>query len=368
MSYGTAYERWRGIGPYFAMFPLAFVDSVVEKYTKRGDRILDPFAGRASTVFCGASKGRPSLGIEINPVGWIYGKTKTNPATEQNVRKRLDQIVQLSNDLPRSTGDSLGEFFVLCFSRASLRFLIAARENLDWRDSKIDRTLMTLILIDLHGVRARSFSNQMRQSRAMSPEYCIKWWKQNKQKPPARNPQDFIQKKMTWRYKHGIPELVDSNVWFGDSTVLLGQVEYELRAKRQKRFKLLFTSPPYINVSDYYRDQWLRMWMLGGEPWMNRTGEKNKGPFASQNEYKSMLTKVFDQCAEMMSPSGYVYLRTDARPETFEITREVLAESFPRWRTRVINRPYIKKTQTALYGDKGKKPGEKDIILTGPSV
>lgn len=366
MSYSTAYERWRGIGPYYAMFPLQFVDKVIEKYTRTGDRIIDPFAGRASTIFSGGANGRPSIGIEINPVGWIYGKTKIDPATAEHIQKRLSEIVEISKHLPRSTDTNLGDFFTLCFAHSSLRFLIAARKNLDWRNSKIDRTLMTLILIDLHGVRERSFSNQMRQSHAMSPEYCIKWWKQNKQQPPERNPQEFLQKKISWRYKHGLPVLANSNVWLGDSTSLLGQVEYEMKARNHKRFKLLFTSPPYIDVTDYYRDQWLRLWMLGGEAWMSRTGEKHKGPFTSQEGYKNLLDKVFSHCAEMMSASGYVYVRTDAREETFETTREVLQDAFPKWRLRTIERPYKKKTQTALFGDKGKKPGEKDIVLTGP--
>src|SRR5260221_11893116 len=92
MNYQTAYRRWVGIGPYYAMFPTSFVEDTIKKYTQPGEWIFDPFAGRASSVFIGASLNRPAVGIEINPVGWVYGKTKTSPAPKKLVLDRLEQI------------------------------------------------------------------------------------------------------------------------------------------------------------------------------------------------------------------------------------------------------------------------------------
>ncbi len=367
MSYNTAYKRWSGVGPYYAMFPLSFVNEIVENFTRRGQRILDPFAGRASSVFAGAASGRPSIGIEINPVGWIYGKTKLAPASADDVRDRLDEIVQIAQSLSSGAGNELSEFFHLCFSESSLRFLIAARNNLDWRRIKVDRTLMALILVDLHGVRARSFSNQMRQTKAMSPEYSVNWWSERGLTPPHIDPKELLEKKIKWRYAKGIPETAKSSMWLGDSCQLLKRIQQQMiNDNNSKRFKLLLTSPPYIGLSDYHRDQWLRLWMLGGEPDYRRSEGKYKGRFASQTDYKKLLSNIFFQSAEMMSQSGYVYVRTDAREQTFEITHEVLKTAFPRWREQIIDCPYSKNTQTALYGDKTKKPGERDIILRGP--
>ena len=70
-GYDTAEARWARFGPYYAMFPLEFAFEVVGKYSKPGDYIIDPFAGRAQ-YFCWESvSGRNSLGIEINPVGLV---------------------------------------------------------------------------------------------------------------------------------------------------------------------------------------------------------------------------------------------------------------------------------------------------------
>lgn len=363
MVYQTAYERWAGVGPYYAMFPLNFVREVVLSFTKQGDRILDPFAGRASSIFAGASLGRPSIGIEINPVGWVYGKTKLAPANPESLKKRLVEIASFAQELPNDRNKNLPDFFDYCYSKDVLRFLVAARNNLRWQHDTIDRTLMAFILIDLHGGRHRSLSNQMRQSKAMSPEYSIQWWKQRGLIPPQRDPQSFLEKKINWRYAKGLPDVSDSDVLLGDSCFMLSDIQAQAAESSWEPFTLLLTSPPYIGISDYHRDQWLRLWMLGGKPLATRNSDRHKRDFSSSATYKELLNTVFLQAAGMMSEHGTVYVRTDAREQTFEITREVLRLAFPRWHETIIDRPYTKQTQTALYGDKTQKVGEKDIIL-----
>ena len=366
MSYATAYQRWVGVGPYYAMFPINFADEVVQRFTAPGQRILDPFAGRASSVFAGAATGRPSVGIEINPVGWIYGKVKLCPASAIEVQARVKQIANLAVDFPSQVDGALSPFFQLCFAKPTLQFLNACRTLLDWRLNRVDRTLMALILIDLHGRRDKSFSNQMSQSKAMSPEYSIGWWRERCYAPPIIELVPFLTKKIGWRYAKGVPETIDSDVILGDSCQVMGELRKRALRKNEPAFSLLFTSPPYIGITDYHRDQWLRLWMLGDQPSPTRRSEKFKSAFASSENYRELLTSVFCQAAELMSSSGCVYIRTDARPATFDVTRDILREAFPRWRETVIDRPNEHPTQTALLGDRSRKPGERDIILLGP--
>lgn len=227
---------------------------------------------------------------------------------------------------------------------------------------------MALILVDLHGGRHRSFSNQMRQSRAMSPDYSIQWWKENGFTPPSIDPQKFLEKKIKWRYARGLPDITESDVLLGDSSILITKIEEYLPILKQKKITLLFTSPPYIGISDYHRDQWLRLWMLGNKPTTARSREKYRGTFSSPDHYKELLLDIFLRASELMSPRGYIYVRTDARPLTFEITQQVLNFCFPKWKEEIIRQPYKKQTQTALYGDRTEKPGEIDIILSGPQI
>ena len=93
----TAESRWAKFGPYYAMFPIDFAFKVVNKYSRKGDYIIDPFAGRGSSIFAGGILERHSLGIEINPVGWLYGTTKLKPAKQQLFLDRLESIYKLRN-------------------------------------------------------------------------------------------------------------------------------------------------------------------------------------------------------------------------------------------------------------------------------
>src|SRR5687767_8526958 len=93
----TAISRWATFGPYYAMFPIDFAFEIVDKHSDVGDFLIDPFAGRFSSVFAGAALGRNSVGIEINPVGWLYGKVKAHPSQQEAVLNRLLEIYKLRN-------------------------------------------------------------------------------------------------------------------------------------------------------------------------------------------------------------------------------------------------------------------------------
>jgi hypothetical protein len=363
LKISTSAGRWSGIGPYYAMFPREFAFDVIENYSKVGQNVLDPFAGRATSIYAAAVLKRHGYGIEINPVGWLYGKVKLNPAPKDKLLIRNYQIGDIANSILIDELTSLPEFFSYCYTENVLRYLLAARKTLAWKHSYIDATMMALILINLHGKRESSLSNQMRQGKAMHPDYSVRWWKERQMPPPDINPVDFMQSRIQWRYGKGIPELEKSKIILGDSTLKLKQLIKQIRAGKQRPFNLLFTSPPYYKITDYYYDQWLRLWMLGGSQQPTRTGEKWKGKFESMTNYKNLLDAVFDNCSRVMADDAIIYIRTDARQFTFDITKNTLEKVFPQHSMQILPSPFKKETQTALYGDRESKPGEVDIIM-----
>jgi hypothetical protein len=345
------------------MFPLDFVSQVIEKYSRPGQSVLDPFAGRGSSIYIAATRGRLGAGIEINPVGWLFGKVKLSPAPESLVVERLKDIALIKRKQKRDISSRSKEFFDLCFSKPVQHFLINARDGLKWRSSKIDASLMAIILVYLHGKKAASLSNQLRQGKAMSPEYSVRWWKEGHHKPPDIEPVDFLEKRIRWRYAKGIPSTSRSFMLLGDSTVKLKMIYRWAIEKKLPKFSLLFTSPPYNDITNYYYDQWLRLWMLGGPDYPISAGNYNKGKFGNRDLYKSLLEKTFHECAKIMKKNAIIYIRTDARLFTFASTLNVLLKSFPKKTIELLPKPYLKKTQTFLFGDHEVKPGEIDIIM-----
>jgi len=361
-GFSNPVARWARFGPYYAMFPLDFAFEIVEKYSKEGDYIIDPFAGRCSSIYAGSVLGRSSLGIEINPVGWLYGSVKLQPANREKVIDRLLDIYSISTNF-KDKIETLPKFFHYCFCDEVLSFLLAVRENLSWRTNEVDATLMSIILVYLHGKLGEGLSNQMRQTKAMGPSYSINWWRKNNlTTPPEINPYKFLLEKINWRYAKGIPELTESYVIFGDSSLELQEIVRKA-IKNGISFSLLFTSPPYWKITNYHSDQWLRLWLLGGADRPKSTGEKHKRRFNSKEDYYKLLESVFSSCAKSMAERSTIYVRTDAREFTFNTTLEILKNCFPEHEVSIKPKPFKKKTQTELFGDTSKKPGEIDIIM-----
>ena len=356
-------SRWGRLGPYYAMFPVEFAREVIGEFSGAGQLVLDPFAGRGTSVYAAADMGRRAVGVEINPVGWIYGKAKIAPAQKPSMLARLDEICVQAPKYANQA-EALPEFYQICFSTDVRCFLLAARARLNWRQSPVDRTLMALIATHLQGKVNEGMSNQLRQTKAMGPAYSIAWWRKNgMETPPDIDPREFLRKKIEWRYAKGIPSFSGAaRLYLGDSVKLLGRI-----AKTQTaQASLLFTSPPYQGVVNYHADQWLRLWLLGGLDSPKSLGEKNKGRFNSKIDYRAMLRSVFSKCAAMMAKDGVVYVRTDMRKFTHECTLEILQECFPTHKLREEESYVdINKTQTRLFANTSflKRPGEIDIIM-----
>ena len=343
------------------MFPVDFGNEAVLRYTTPGDTVIDPFAGRGTAVFSAAVNGRRGLGIEVNPVGWVYAATKLAPVQARLVEQRIYELGRIASSY-RAEADRLPAFFNLCFSATVRAFLVAARDGLNWRSSRIDRTVMALLLVYLHGKRSASLSNQMRQTKSMSPDYAVRWWEDRALQPPDIDPVEFMLSRLAWRYAAGLPAATPSRMYLGDSTAWLPRLARLVEVGAIPRVRLLLTSPPYYRLTNYHYDQWLRLWLLGGPPNALRTGGAHRGKFEHRERYQRLLIDVFSAAARMLSDDAVVYVRTGRQPITYDSTISALHQAFPTRQWIEELRPYQKPTQTALFGDREPKVGEVDLI------
>lgn len=355
--------RWAHYGPYYAMFPLEYTYNVIEKYSNTGEIVLDPFAGRFSSNYVGACLGRNTIGIEINPVGWLYGKTKMHPAPLDKVLNRLSTIYHSRNDQVEAVL-KMPEFYRICFCNDVLAFLLNARELLDWRRDNVDSTLMSFLMVYLHGKRGDSLSNQMQITKSMGMKYSIGWWKRKGlTTPPEINALEYLSKRINWRYAKGLPKFKTNNsTVLGDSTIMLNDINTLLK---QEKVSLLFTSPPYCGITDYHADQWLRLWLLGGPEQPSTIQEKYRNRFNNKEEYEELLSIVFAKCSKLMAKKSFVCVRTDARDFTLKVTKKLLKKYFPDYsfQSKVDTLKADSSSQTKIYGNKSSKPAEVDIIL-----
>lgn len=347
-SYKVAEGRWCGFGPYYAMFPVDFARRVINRFCPKKGRVLDPFCGRGTTPFVAQATGRESLGADLNPVAWVYSKVKTDPHPDIDALKLRIEEVYASIENGETIAEN--EFQELAWSPQVLGFLRSARRTLDWRNLRLDRTLMGFILVYLHAKLGNGISNQMRQSKALSPNYSVRWWRERQMEPPTINPVEYFKGRLDWRYKSGIVKGPIANIHLGDSI--------EVLSDQEQVFDLLLTSPPYCGVTDYKLDNWIRLWMLGGPALPEY---KSPQKHSNHEKYKVMIQNVFEKSSRLLSDNSVIYVRTHSKPESKDITLDTIADLWPSHSifTR-SERP--SKSQTKLYGDHSPKPGETDIL------
>ena len=365
-KYGTAASRWARIGPYYGMFPNELADQAVEEHTRIGDTVIDPFAGRGSAVFSAATTGRQAVGIDINPLAYVYANAKLKPSNAKAVTNRLEKLAEAAGNFEAEAA-SLPVFFHLCYSKPVREFLTAARALLNWRRNDADRVLMALILVSLHGKRNSTLSNQMRQSASMAPDYCVRWWREKNLQPPDVDPVLFLTKRITWRYVHGAPHSDKATVYLGDSRRGLPRLARKVQDNKWGKASLLITSPPYHNVTNYYYDQWLRLWLLGDTERPNAAaGHQYGGKFSNEQQYRQLLDQVFAKCLPLLTDDAVIYVRTDRRQSTYQNTLAALNINFPDKRMEEIRRPLPPERRNKAYS-RGGAPKEDnceiDLVL-----
>lgn len=308
---------FHAICPYFAIFPESFVEDAVLSSSRPGDLIFDPFVGRGTTVFQSLLMGRRAIGMDVNPVAFCVASSKADPPRLLEILARIDELSSLFDGSVSSVPGDVPVFFDHCFSYLTLRQVYFARQALDWRGDRIDRFVAALILGVLHGESARSsryLSNQMPRTISTKPEYSIRWWKTKGLRPPRRDLFATVREEAKTRYSRGVAPIV------GEVLLADARTASERFAEHKRNVSLVVTSPPYLNVTDYGEDQWLRLWWLGGTPYPVR-GAYADGRHRNEADYWQFLEDVWKGSEGLLKDRATLIVRIGGR-----MSRELLVE------------------------------------------
>jgi hypothetical protein len=298
-------HRFHSICPYFAMFPETFVRRNLLAWSKRGDLVLDPFCGRGTAVLESLLNGRRAIGCDTNPVAFCLSRAKARPPELPDI---LDRLTALQSGY---AGDEIAaeelsnEFFGLCFHERTLREILYLKDALDWRADATDCFIAALVLGCLHGESHRTdlcMSNRMPRTISTKPSYSVRWWRQHGCVPPERDAFSILRKAARYRYASPLPPLT-GRVVQGDAR----KASSLLRAYRD-RVKLVVTSPPYLDITDYHEDQWLRLWFLGG-PNKPRTRQCADDRHRRVDPYWQFLSEAWAGIVPLLHNSCQVVVR-----------------------------------------------------------
>ncbi|MBA2701031.1 MAG: hypothetical protein H0U58_04930 [Chloroflexi bacterium] len=289
---------------YLASFPAALAHAFIERYSRPGDVVLDPFSGRGTTPLQACAEGRIGVGNDLNPFAHLLTAAKLEPASRAAAAIRLAALrlawnanaaewlalaehvladpstarVPLAGSQahdpgidgppPLPTEQRAGEFepvpaeVALAFHPHTLGQLLYLRATLRLAD-RTDRFLAAAITGILHGKSASYLSELMPNTFSMAPRYVRDFAARTAFSSPRRDVFDGLELKLDRLFRQPPPP-VEGVAIMGDARDVAARAQVALRERgRPDRARLVVTSPPYLRVVKYGYYNWLRTWFLG---------------------------------------------------------------------------------------------------------
>ncbi len=245
-----------------ASFPPRLPHYFIDRFTKKGDLVLDPFSGRGTTVLESAIMGRQAIGNDLNPIAYILTKAKLNIPSKKALEQRVDSLKRNFKD--REALDIPDDIKML-YSDRVLKQLSFLKDELETSRRKTDTFILAIILGAMHGDSTSSkpsfLSIPMPNTFSMSPNYVRNYIKKHNLKPPTHDVFetlkyriDRLYKDMSWKENYVSGESYNKDI------------RNLRRIVKKRKADMIFTSPPYLKVIRYGRMNWIRLWMLNANP------------------------------------------------------------------------------------------------------
>ncbi len=238
---------------YRASFKPELPEWFIQRYSRPGDVVLDPFAGRGTTALQANLMGRAAWSADINPLSERIISPKTNPVPLGEIEHRLNRIDWRR---PSRNGIDLSMFY----HPRTERRIRALRDHLAASRDPVDRFIELVALSRLHGHSPGFFSVYSFPQISVPPEAQRRINRRRKQQPQHRRVHDLILRKARRALRDGrIEQLAQisarNRVITADSRNLQGLPDSSV--------DLVVTSPPFLNKADYITDNWLEFWFCG---------------------------------------------------------------------------------------------------------
>ena len=287
---------------YRACFKPQLPRFFIDRLTKVGDRVYDPFMGRGTTLLEAALRHRKVAGNDVNPLSKILCQPRLQPPSMHEVEQRLkempwDQVVQMDQEF-----ESDLEVF---FHPQTLMQLKSIRQF--WLERQNDRTFDSvdawIRMVTTN--RLTGHSNGFLSVYTMPPNQAVTADRQRlinekrNQQPEARNVEAIILKKSRNLLKtleaKELKQLSKSDpqlsTGLADNTSFLAD----------NSVNLVVTSPPFLDIVDYRTDNWMRCWFNGIDESALSIWQLNKVPL-----WVEKMAGVFRELQRVLKPEGWI--------------------------------------------------------------
>ncbi len=297
-------RRWghplHSLCSYFAMFPPQLASVFIRWLSRPGDVVYDPFAGRGTVPLEALLHGRVGYGADANPLAHALTSAKARVPSRRSIARRLSRLERGFDPVSVDTSD-VPEQIRMLYAPGTLRQLVYLRRELGTRGSDSLITGMTLGMLHANHSAAgatRGFSISMPNTFAMAPGYVREYIERQRLRAPEVDVFAMLRARAE---RYGLParSVRLGASWLHDATAL------PPARVRRARPRLVFTSPPYLEVIRYGKYNWVRLWFLG-----RSAPEVDAQLMASASlpRYLGFMEQVLARLKRTVAEDGYVCL------------------------------------------------------------
>lgn len=263
------YDSWHSMCSYLGAFPAPLANYFIKYFTKKGDIVFDPFSGRGTTALEARIQDRKSIATDLNPIALALSRAKNASLTKEEIFARIAELERkYDSSLYQQEAKAQPEEIHLIFHPRTLAQLCYLKRKLLKSEKPIDQYLIGISLGTLHGgERANGTSGyasiDMPNTFSMSPDYVRKFVQTNNLNRIFHDMFTILREKTERLYKKH-SGLKQSGVVVKADAKKLSKVD-ELKPFH-KKVSLILTSPPYLGIVNYAKQNWIRSWFLDEDP------------------------------------------------------------------------------------------------------
>ena len=305
---------------YRACFKAELPRFFIERLTRPGDLVYDPFMGRGTTLLEANLLNRAVAGNDINPLSKYLIEPRLNPPALGKIERRLQEI-------PLNAVPSEGDEALLAFYHPKTLAEIVSLKNwflereLSGQIDLVDKWIRMVAINRLTGHSSGFFSvYSMPPNQAVSVESQIKINQKRNQVPDYRNVKVIILKKSKNLMSAGVSQARVSPL------LLTGRAASSHKIT-DGSVSLIVTSPPFLDIVNYQQDNWLRCWFSGIDA-DAITIDKHK----SVKDWEAFVRASFEEFSRIVKTGGYVAFEVgEVRNGTVLLEKHVVnaAEGLP---------------------------------------
>jgi site-specific DNA-methyltransferase (cytosine-N4-specific) len=278
-------------------YPAKFIGEIPAAFLKAlpippGTAVMDPFCGSGTTLIEAQRAGRPSIGVDLNPIACLISRVKTSPV-KQGFLDAVGSVLRTAmalRDVPLPDIPNLDHWFEkdIQVAVSSLAAALALPEYDSWHDQL--RLTLSSILVRV--------SNQDSDTRYAAVDKGLT--------------QGDVFSSFAAAAKK-LNEALSSRAWaLPMSQVLESDVLAVKPAQINAPVGLVVTSPPYPNAYEYWLYHKYRMWWLGFDPLAVKEQEIGaRAHFFKKNHhtaemFEDQMQKTLGLVNNVLVPGGYV--------------------------------------------------------------